>query len=171
MRTLQLSLVGMLTLALLGGLSAMVVAQDDPMAPALVTGSVIKRSSGPTIGTVTTNEYGATLRTGFVGFAEWEASDPRLSGTDTYTGNWQRYAAGFQVEASTRVVENDDGRWVGTATGLDDSRITTDAVIMHGEDAFEGLTAYVVIDYTASPIEFVAAIFPGEMPPFPEPAE
>ena len=169
MRTLRLSLVGAVILVLLGGTSGVAAAQDDPMAPASVTGSITKTDKGP-YGTVTTDEHGAMLRTGFVGIAEWEASDPRLSGTDTYAGNWQ-YSAGSSVEASTRVVENDGGRWVGTGTGLTNSRITTDAVIMQGEDAYEGLTAYVVIDYTTSPIEFVAAIFPGEMPPFPEPAE
>jgi len=170
MRTLRLSLVGMLTLALLGGPGAMVVAQDDPMAPAMVTGTVTKTGKGP-VGTVSTDEYGATLRRGFVGTAEWEASDPRLSGTETYTGNWQRFPAAFQVEASTRVVENADGRWVGTATALAGPDNETDTVILHGEDAYEGLTAYALIDFRVFPIEFVAAIFPGEMPPFPEPSE
>ena len=89
--------------------------------------------------------------------------------TDTSTGNWQRYAtAGFEVQAATRVVENVDGRWVGTVTGLTgpnmdtDTDSDTDTVILHGEGAYEGLTAYVVIDCTASPIEFVAAMVPGE---------
>jgi hypothetical protein len=171
MRTLRMSLAGTVILALLGGPSATVVAQDDPMAPVFVTGSVTRISKGPT-GTVSIDEYGATLRTGFVGIAEWEASDPRLSGTETYTGNWQRYAtADHQVEASTRVVENAYGRWVGTATALAGPGIETDTVILHGEDAYDGLTAYVLVDYKVFPIEFVAAIFPGVMPPFPEPSE
>jgi hypothetical protein len=171
MRTLRLSLMGMLTLALLGGPSAMVVAQDDPMAPAFVTGSITQGSPSSS-GTGSIDEYGANITTGFVGPADWEASDPRLSGTETYTGNWRRFAtAGFNVQASTRVVENADGRWVGTATALPGPDYETDTVILHGEDAYEGLTAYALIDFRVFPIEFVAAIFPGEMPPFPEPAE
>lgn len=36
--------------------------------------------------------------------------------------------------------------------------------IMHGENAYEGLTAYVVVDEESGPITFSAVIFPGDMP-------
>ena len=40
----------------------------------------------------------------------------------------------------------------------------TSTNIMSGEDASEGLTAYVVVDEASEPVSFSAATFPGEMP-------
>lgn len=37
-------------------------------------------------------------------------------------------------------------------------------MIMHGQEAYEGLTAYVVVDEESGPISFSAVIFPGDMP-------
>ena len=82
MRTLRLSLVGMLTLALLGGPSAMVVAQDDPMAPALVTGSITQTSKGPH-GTESTDEYGAISHDGVRG--------PRGMGGERPAPQWHEH--------------------------------------------------------------------------------
>jgi hypothetical protein len=177
MRTLRLSLMGMLTLALLGGPSAMVVAQDDPMAPAMVTGTATMLSYDSD-GTLEFLDNGATLQSGVRITHEWEASDPRLSGTSVFISNWQRYgAANLQVDRTVRVVENDDGRWVGAGTDLwgGDGNKNTETVILTGEGAYEGLTAYVIMAWNPpSPPQatFDAAIFPGEMPPFPDlPAE
>jgi hypothetical protein len=136
--------------------------------PALVTGTATMLSHDYGVGSPPDEKQ---VREGVVFTHRWEASDPRLSGTATFWAIWHEYASGdFSVDASTRVVENDAGRWVGTATALAGPGIETDTVILHGEDAYEGLTAYVLIDFRVFPIEFVAAIFPGEMPPFPEPA-
>jgi len=177
MRTLRLSLIGVFTLALLGGPSAMVVAQDDSMAPAMVTGTATM-TSHVSNGTFEYLDNGATLESGQHFIHEWEASDPRLSGTSTFIANWQRFArANVQVDQTVRVVENGDGRWVGTGTDLwaGDGNKNTETVILHGEDAYEGLTAYVIMSWEppgAPQASFVAAIFPGEMPPVPDlPAE
>ena len=173
MRTLRMSLAGTLTVALLGGLGGAVLGQDeeaDLMAPATVTGSVVY-IGGHQVGERSSGD-GVVRESGMISNHKWEASDPRLSGKDTYTGNWRKFrTAGFQVDAATSVLENDDGRWVGTVTRLRSPDNQTETVILHGEDTYEELTAYVLIDYTVRPIEFVAAIFPGDMPPFPEPAE
>ena len=122
MRRLRLTLAGTVTLALLGGLGGVVATQDEaaePMAPAVVTGTIFSKSHDAD-GTASAAD-GATLTEGVASTHRWNASDPRLSGTSTYTGNWLEYpAAGFQVEAATRVLENDDGRWVGTATAFVD---------------------------------------------------
>jgi hypothetical protein len=171
---LKPTLISILAIGLLAGSAVGVAAQDeaaDPMAPAYVTGTVASGGGGSQ-GT-TTSADGFTRIDGYESTNLWEASDPRLNGTAFYTGNWQRYgAAGFQVEAGTRVLENDGGRWVGTTTALARGGVNTDTVVLHGEDAYDGLTAYVLMDWTSSPTSFVAAIFPGEMPPFPElPAE
>ena len=170
MRTLRLSLTGTVILVLLGGLSGAVVAQDepaDPMAHAVVTGTI---GFGPEEN------------------LHYEASDPRLDGEVTLTQNRLGYETpGISIEATVRVLENDDGRWVGTDTGLgvSDSIVTDgieydtsfrvtylniDFIVLHGEDAYEGLTAVIVEDWEApfgEPATFVGAIVP-EMPAFPE---
>jgi hypothetical protein len=44
-------------------------------------------------------------------------------------------------------------------------------VILTGLDAYEGLTAYLWVDFTEDPPAVEGAIFEGEMPPTPEPAD
>lgn len=156
-----------IVIGLLAGSAVAAAAQDDTMAPAYITGTVADGGGGSA--GASTSADGFIRIDGYESSSRWEASDPRLSGTASYTGNWQRYgAAGFQIEAGTRVLENDGGRWVGTTTALASDDLNTDTVVLHGEDAYEGLTAYVLMDWTANPTSFTAAVFPGEMPPFPE---
>jgi hypothetical protein len=45
--------------------------------------------------------------------------------------------------------------------------IDRDKVILSGDGAYEGLSAYLLIDWSSTPADFIGAIFPGEMPPFP----
>ena len=177
MSTLRLSLAGAVILALLGGTGGAVLAQDDPMAPATVTGSV-RHISGSPVGDRSSVD-GVLRQSGASLTHRWEASDPRLSGTEAYTKTWDHYPLGFDVDATSRVLENDTGRWVGTGVGLAGVFINTDTpllntatVILHGEGAYEGLTAYLLMERGASgSATFAGAIFPGEMPPVPEPAE
>jgi hypothetical protein len=176
MRTLRLSLAGTIILMLLGGLGGAVLAQDeatDLMAPATVTGSV-RYIGGEQLGEYSSVD-GVVRQSGAFYTHAWEASDPRLSGTEAYPKTWDHYPLGFDVDATTRVLENDTGRWVGTGVGMERVFISTDAtilstatVILHGEDAYEGLTAYVLMDEgTDGAATFSAVIFPREMPPFP----
>ena len=180
MRTLRVSLAGTVILTLLGGLGGTVLAQDgaaDLMAPATVTGSV-RYIGGQQSGEIAPVD-GMVRQSGMISNHKWEASDLRLSGTEAYTKNWDRYPLGFDVDATTRVLENDGGRWVGTGVGMEEVSISTDTpllstatVILHGEDAYEGLTAYLLLDEgTSGSATFAGVLFPGEMPPFPEPAE
>lgn len=177
MRTLRLSLIGTLILVLIGGLSGAVVSRDeqaDPMAPAAVTGTV---GLGPDISPGSETYFARKYRTeGMQCVLYYEASDPRLSGEVTFTGNMDDYRyESIYVGAGTRVLVNDGGRWVGTDTGLGlpDGMADMEFTVMHGEDAYEGLTAIVVEDWAVEPPTFVGAIFPGAMPAFPElpPAE
>ena len=170
MRTLRLTVVGTVMLALLGGLPAAVMAQSeaDPMAPAAVTGTAQSYSlESPG----TTSSCGdQTCIDGVRSANSWDASDTRLTGEVTYIGNWREYpGAGFQVEGATRVLENDGGRWVGTATALVRDGLNSDTIVLHGQDAYEGLTAYILMDWATEPATFVGAIFAGELPQFPEP--
>jgi hypothetical protein len=167
---LKPTLISAIAIGLLAGSAVGVAAQDeatDTMAPAYVTGTVTPGSVG--------SEGTTTYVDDFIGLDGYEstdrlaASDPRLTGTVSYTGNSKIYeAARFDVQAGTVVLVSDDGRWVGTTTGLSSYGLNSDTVVLHGEDAYEGLTAYVLLDWTSSPASFKAAIFPGEMPAFPE---
>lgn len=175
MRMSRLSVTGAIMLTLLVGLSGAVLAQDDPMAPATVTGSVRYIDGIPSGERTSVDE--AVRQSGVSLTNRWTASDPRLSGTETYAGTWDRYAPGFQVEATTHVLENDVGRWVGTGAGLTGAFIDTDSplldthtIILHGEGEYEGLTAYVLMEWNHNRGTFVGAIFPGEMPPLTEPS-
>ena len=177
MRTLRVSFAGTVILTLLGGLGGTVLAQDeaaDLMAPATVTGSV-RYIGGQQSGEIAPVD-GMVRQSGMISNHKWESSDPRLSGTEAYTKTFDYYPTGFYVDATSRVLENDTGRWVGTGVGMEGVFIeagmplmSTATVILHGEDAYEGLTAYLLLDEgTSGSATFAGVIFPGEMPPFPE---
>ena len=176
MRTLRVCLAGTVILALPGGLGGAVLGQDeptDPMAPARVTGTV---GSGTVfVPGESTFDDGATVTEGWQASITWDASDPRLEGEVEQTGNTVEYRAfsPMYVGATTRVLVNDDGRWVGTDTGLGVPGVDMEFVVMHGEGAYEGLTAVVCEDWSVDPPTFAGAIIPSDkMPAFPElPAE
>ena len=164
------ALVTTIAIGLLAGSAVGVAAQDeasDAMAPAYATGTVASER----VDSEGTTTYGD----GFIGLDGYEsaarlaASDPRLTGTASYVGNSQIFeAVRFDVQAGTVVLVTDDGRWVGTTTGLSSLGLHADTAVLQGEDAYDGLTAYILLDWTSSPASFKAAIFPGEMPAFPE---
>ena len=169
MRTLRLSLTGTVILAVIGGLSGAVLAQDeptDPMAPAAVTGTV---GYGTDIATGSeTFDDGAYVTDGMQGTLSWEASDPRLSGEVTFAGYLVNYTTpSIYVGGGTRVLVNDDGRWVGTDTGLAAPGVDMEFIVMQGEGAYEGLTAVVREDWSKNPPTFVGAIVPSDKLPDP----
>ena len=166
-------LIAILAVGLLSGSAVAVAAQDDVAAPVIVTGSVVDwRSLSP--GERTT-EDGVVHIEGVNHAHVWEASDPRLSGEVTYTGNWNQYSTDpeMQVESGTYELVHADGRWLGTAPaivvgGLD----TLDPVVLIGDGGYDGLSAYVLIDWqTNGDPTFSGLIFPGDLPAFPEPAD
>jgi hypothetical protein len=169
----RLSLIGTVILVLLGGLSGVVSAQSeeaDPMAPA--TASIeITSSQEISPGTMRTDDAGIVHIEDVHHEHVWEATDPRLSGTVTYRGNWQAYPeVPMQVESATYEVVNEGGRWFGPATAQAGPSLgNNDTILLRGEGGYEGLMAYILIDGTTTyPPRIYAAIFPGEMPPVPE---
>ena len=121
------------------------------MAAAAVTGTE-RIVSNVSDGTVTTD--GDTTLTDGVQFVNrWEASDPRLTGDVAYTGKWLwNEPQQVQVEANHRVLENDGGRWVGSGNAILGPTIgNVDTVLLTGEGGYEGLTAYVIIDWGNGP--------------------
>jgi hypothetical protein len=173
MRVLRVTLAGTVALVLAGGMPLVTMAQEaaaDPMASAAVTGTMVAATD--------ISEGTRTVESGFVHIEgievmdTYEASDPRLSGEMTKTGTMHSYDGGFSVWANSVVLDNEAGRWVGTANGFwDRSAGCAYTMTMNGEGAYEGLTAYLVEDCGPDPITFSGVIVPGGMPPFPEPTE
>ena len=83
---------------------------------------------------------------GATGTMIWFATDPRLSGTATYSGRQYVYPKlyGDGLDVAVWTVTNDEGTWRGESRGIvsssEDSDVAT--VILTGEAAYEGLTAY-----------------------------
>ena len=174
MRTLRLSLAGTVILVLLGGLSGAVAGQDegtlDPLAPATATIEITSRQE-VSPGTMRSDDAGVVHIQGVHHEHVWEATDPRLSGTVTYRGNWMAFPkVPMQVESATYEVVNEGGRWFGPATAQAGPSLgNNDTILLRGEGGYEGLMAYILIDGTTTdPPRIYAAIFPGEMPPVPE---
>jgi hypothetical protein len=159
---------------LLAGSAVGVAAQSEgvePMAPAVVTGSIVE-SQMVSMGRGTPEE-GFVRIEGETHEHVFEASDPRLSGDVTFTGHWQQYPPPVEMEVEAGIYElvNPDGRWVGLATGIAAPDIDVpDTLVFSGEDGYEGLTAYIALDWDTEPATFSGLIFPGAMPAFPEPA-
>jgi hypothetical protein len=159
--------ISLIAIGLLAGSAFTVAAQDDPMALAAVTGSVPpgqELNSGSSMW-----EEGAIRGEGAVWSHEFEASDPRLGGTRTATYGYDAYEPlEMMVATGTVVLENGDGRWVGPVSHFSGAALgVTTTMVLHGEDAYDGLTAYLVVDEAGR--TFSAALFPGEMPGSSEP--
>jgi hypothetical protein len=164
----------MLICLALGGMPVAAVAQSeepsDSMAPAVATIEVTSiHEVSP--GTLRSGDDGLVHVEGVQHEHVWTASDPRLSGTVTSIGNHDVYPyVPMEVQSATYEVVNDGGRWLGTSTALKLPDLgSKDVAVLRGEGDYEGLTAYVYMDWAADPPALRAAIFPGQMPPLPEP--
>lgn len=174
MKGRKTTLVVAISIGLLAGSTVGVAAQDEPsMEGAAVTGTAgwLREVSG---GTESSTD-GIVAVDDVVHVHSWTASDPRLSGDLTYTGNWLfDENAGNSIQSGTYELTNEGGSWLGDATAYssDALQADTDVVVFAGRDGYEGLTAYVVIDWSssgASGENFEGVIFPSAMPPVPEP--
>jgi hypothetical protein len=106
-----------------------------------------------------------------------EFSDARLSGLMTLSANGagQDFADGYaSLESRTYRIVNDDGAWAGSGdyivAGVSDSSpfIVQESMVLTGEDAYEGLVAFVFIDQNSGQPILEAVIVEGERAPFPE---
>jgi hypothetical protein len=157
------------------GASPSLSASADPMVTAWVTGTI-----GPGTG------QGKDPQTRIVDGVEYQhfvhqtgvpisMSDPRLTGTlsqvsilivhpvagddpiGVYTGEYR--------------IENDAGSWEGTQVGLErtkpvwPSTMITDEAVLVGSGPYQGLTAFLVFDWSVWPGTVTGAIFPGDLPP------
>ena len=167
MRALKTTTISILSIGLLAGSAVGIVAQEDSQAAASVTGT-FTTPQGAAAGTDAWED--GALRTRDLRFTStWDASDPRLSGAISVRVNRDRYERqGMEVGTARTVIETVDGRWFGAGTWLGGEDLgQTMTLVMQGEDAYEGLTASVVLNLVTQ--TFAASIFPGDMPAFPEP--
>ena len=103
----------------------------------------------------------------------FDSPDPRLDcdaiGTATWFG-W--YAPDFVAVSVVRWdLRCGQGSWSGTSTGIgtfDD--LNLDTILLEGARGNDGLTAYLLLDWSGHPARYTGVIFHGRMPAFPEPA-
>jgi hypothetical protein len=181
MRTLRLSLTGMFILMLLGG-GAVTAAETDESAlagePIVVTGTLECLGDAP----ATTETAGSTeagpAADGVVNLHRWVASDPRLEGEVSYTGTWQLYSepaedSGLveETDAAIYSIVNEGGSWLCEETRTSDPPRIDErhTLIFDGQGEYEGLTAYLQVDWSQTPYTFSGLILPGEEPPHAEP--
>jgi hypothetical protein len=107
-----------------------------------------------------------------------EFTDARLSGLFTISANGagQDFADGIaNLESRTYRLVNDDGAWAGSGDYIfaiaDGSPplINQESMVLTGEGAYDGLIAYVFVDFANEEPELEAVIVEVERAPFPEP--
>jgi len=176
MRTLRLSLAGTIVLMLLGGSSLSVAAQTEDATES--TDPVVVSGTLECLGEVPADQDPAAAEVGVVNLHRWEASDPRLGGEVNYAGQWQLYqepsedsGTSDQADAATYAIVNDGGRWLCEASRMvpPGDRAGAHTLVFSGEGEYEGLTAYLQVDWSQAPYAFSGLILPGEAPPYAEP--
>ena len=116
----------------------------------------------------------------------FRSDDPRFEGTASSRWNQDSYLApgakevGVQVytyqivnSRNTNPLGTTDGTWdctgVSVVPGSSDSAVSTtgENSVCTGSGDYAGLSAIMVIDYSAEPYKVTGAIFPGDLPPSP----
>lgn len=109
-----------------------------------------------------------------------DSSDPRLAGSLLRVISYDSHQVSFTEDVGIQTdlwrIENEAGAWSGESTGFghfgevpaaDVIEIST--VILFGEGAYDGLTAYLIADWApAVGADVQGAIFSGPMPPAPD---
>jgi hypothetical protein len=171
---LKPSVISMLAVGLVAGSAVGVAAQEEPSKEAA---SVTGRAAwfGEVSAGTQTSSDGIVAVEDVVHNHIWSASDPRLSGEVTYTGNWYFVPDPYiGIQSGTYELTNDEGSWLGDATayGSEALGVDADVVVFTGRGGYEGLTAYVVLDWGSQDVSgenIQGVIFPSAMPPVPEP--
>jgi hypothetical protein len=130
------------TLALVGGLSVAMVAQEtepDPMAPAYFTYTTEIVEYSPRGNPMVLRNHPQVDRV--------EATDPRASGLMTTTTNWNTVVLGDEWKVITTAtgerLTNEGGTWTGTGRGVmsgGEAMMWAGMEVLTGEGGYEGLT-------------------------------
>ena len=190
-RAIKSSIISILAIGLLAGSVVGVAAQEEeaaaePGTPTKVAGTIdqeavdlVQPPTETVVGSV------SEIRGAIVGGLRFEMDDPRLTGTVTNVANHDRHikkseAINIMPSALGLRIENEAGSWSGQGTGVShrgatipqDEAFSLDTYLLTGAGAYEGLSAYLVVDGTEDPVTVEGVIFAGGMPPAPElPAE
>jgi hypothetical protein len=185
-RTVKTTTITILAIGLLAGSAIGVTAQDEepaaePGTPAKVEGTV--GQGGDVVQEPTETVVDGVLEVRDLVFGgEWplEMDDPRVTGSVTVAVNQDVHKVSDFVDVVSTAVnmrlENEAGSWSGQGTsiihagGTIDQEEVTDllTLILTGTGDYEGLTTYLIVDWTEDPPAVEGAIFAGEIPPFPE---
>lgn len=176
MQTFKSIMTGAVVLGLLAGTSLTAVAQDEDeaevsVAPVVVTGTLDCTDAAGD------GDIGQSVVT----VHAWQATDPRLSGEVAYSGHWQLYEPPAEDADEPATVDdpavyeivNEGGGWLCEASRTASPR-TGDAdhtLVFSGEGEYEGLTAYLHVDWTTTPFSFSGLIMEGEAPAWAPPAQ
>jgi len=183
MRTLRLSLTGTAILMLLVAAGGSVAAQSEEPAeaaqaatPVVVSGTLECLGEAPA--DAASDAEPGTPTDGVMNLHKWESSDARFSGEVAYSGQWQLYeepsedsGSGEGTDTAVYAIVNEGGRWLcaesrALAPG---DRAGSHTLLFSGEGAYEGMTAYLQVDWSQTPYAFNGIILPGDAPPYAEP--
>jgi len=166
-----------IVVGLLAGSAIAASAQDASSEAAFTTGTVgVSTVIGEPASTITD---GVEDVRGLVREGPIEMSDPRLTGLLLRVLNFTVHPIGegaLVVQTDLWRIENDGGSWTGPSTAISGigeipSDVTADleTVVLTGEGDYDGLSAYLVADWSPETgADVQGAIFTGEMPPGPE---
>lgn len=178
MRTLRVTLVGAVLLALLSGSATPLVAQTDEVTadptPSAATGTLEFVEPVPE-SAVGDGSEPATHDEAAVHVHSWTSSDPRLTGTATYTGRWHLYNppaedcgdSDAEPGAVYEIVTEAGGwRCAGFRSPIPgpDGATNVHTLAFRGTGQYEGLSAYVLVDWSTSPYTYSALITPNAVP-------
>lgn len=178
MRKIRTAAITMTAVGLLAG--SAVVAQDEEPAPIATAFTGAFTSQIDMISDGTNDEAdGLETTTEFAMRTSMVASDPRLTGSVVYTGNWLIDTRGGMsddhvmnmLRAATYEVTNDGGSWLGEATAFSSAElgVNDEIVVFTGRGGYDGLTAVASVNHVPWPAEFEGTIFPSAMLGIPEP--
>jgi len=168
MRTIRTLITLSMVLAVGLSTASIALAQTDPKAPASFVGWVLDESH---VDSGTAEDLGSVLERRDLAYSyDFDSSDPRMSGTGLWMGNGDRYRAEplFELQTARWVITNDEGSWEGIGTGLrgtgggDNSTL-----VLEGTGAYDGMSAYLGIDWNLGGGTIQGAIFPGTIPDAP----
>jgi hypothetical protein len=182
MRTLRLSLVGTVILALLSGLSIAAVAQSETADVPItaVTGAIVSSSFDDSDEEYTVDADGVGHARGARLVETFEYTDPRLPAEKRSLLNFDIYplAGGAQVWVlrTTIRIDGQDGYWAGTGQwfGPVEGPAGSAEVYAGGQDVLVGHGAYeglMLVQGCDAKTGCSGYIVEGVMPPDPEPVE
>lgn len=166
-----------IVVGLVAGSAIAASAQDASSEAAFATGTV---GASTVVGEpVSTIADGVEDVRGLVREGPIEMSDPRLTGLLLRVLNLTVHPIGegaLMVQSDLWRIENDGGTWTGPSTAISGigeipSDVTADleTVVLTGEGDYDGLSAYLVADWSPETgADVQGAIFAGGMPPGPE---